>query len=538
MASGQDSLANALKNKPIIVAHMRQHQKLWDAPPELDPNAASHPIQVFVRVRPLLQRDVDSDAFSLVMVQAPRTIHFTHPTNRWAGGRFATKTYDADGVFDEETNNDTVYSRLGLQDMIQQALSESGHEFCVMAYGQTGTGKTYTTTALEERLTADLFSLMPDDNKPKLSLTAFEIRGGKAYDLLSEPPHSPVQITSTNGSSASYPGLSSHPLSDQGDLVGLLAKAKELRMTRSTVKNDTSSRSHCIVTLRVEHVNGDGSDIVIVDLAGSERSSYATKNDPERVKESIETNKGLAALKDCIRARLSSATQHIPWRGSKLTMVLRGAFEQSTKRSSKLIVLACVSPSVIDSEDTMGTLKYITPFQLTGNAAVDAATDHTAEGSVLDNTAEWSHEDSVGYIKRQLPKLIPVIPRLLPDPSSTIESLFPLSSAELLALASTPTPDEDPATPLLDSRSTNQLRSWIDAYHKKLAGLQKRSVDEEQRKARKAASAKRGVQRMGATKEAQLLRSLDGLNLEANETGFVTRIDRTGQVVQVPAKEE
>lgn len=128
---------------------MRQHQSCWDAPLELDSKASSHPIQVFVRVRPLLERDVESGAFSLVMVQPPRTVHFTHPTNRWTGGCFATKTYDADGVFDEETNNDTVYNGLGLQEMIKQALSEPGHEFCVMAYGQTGTGKTYTTTAIE-----------------------------------------------------------------------------------------------------------------------------------------------------------------------------------------------------------------------------------------------------------------------------------------------------------------------------------------------------------------------------------------------------
>lgn len=128
---------------------MRQHQKCWEAPPELDSGASSHPIQVFVRVRPLLERDIDSGAFSLVMVQPPRTVHFTHPTNRWTGGCFATKTYDADGIFDEETGNDTVYSRLELQDMVKQALSDPGHEFCVMAYGQTGTGKTYTTTAIE-----------------------------------------------------------------------------------------------------------------------------------------------------------------------------------------------------------------------------------------------------------------------------------------------------------------------------------------------------------------------------------------------------
>ncbi|KAG8918129.1 hypothetical protein FRC01_002039 [Tulasnella sp. 417] len=272
MATLQDTLANALKNKTVIQNHMRQHQKCWEAPPELDSNASSHTIQVFVRVRPLLQRDIDSGAFSLVMVQPPRTVHFTHPTNRRTGGCFATKTYDADGVFDEETTNDTVYERLQLQGMVKQALSEPGHEFCVMAYGQTGTGKTYTTTAIEERLTAEVFSLMPDESTPKLSLTAFEIRGGKPYDLLSEPSHNPAQITSANGSST-YPGLGKHSFSTQEDLVTLLAKAKELRMTRSTVKNDTNSRSHCIVTLYVEHAAGGGPDIIIVDLAERPRKS-------------------------------------------------------------------------------------------------------------------------------------------------------------------------------------------------------------------------------------------------------------------------
>lgn len=82
---------------------------------------------------------------------------------------------------------------------------------------------------------------MPEENAPRLFLTAFEIRGGKAYDLLSEPSYNPVQITTANGSST-YPGLGKHIISTQEDLVTLLGKAKELRMTRSTVKNDTSSR--------------------------------------------------------------------------------------------------------------------------------------------------------------------------------------------------------------------------------------------------------------------------------------------------------
>lgn len=105
---------------------------------------------------------------------------------------------------------------------------------------------------------------------------------------------------------------------------------------------------------------GHTSSITIVDLAGSERAATATANvDPARQREAIETNKSLAALKDCIRARLLEA-DHVPWRANKLTMVLQRAFAGE----AELVVLACVSPSVVDAEDTLGTLNYVTPFRV------------------------------------------------------------------------------------------------------------------------------------------------------------------------------
>lgn len=98
------------------------------------------PVLVFVRVRPLLEHDAKMGAYSLIMTQPPPTIHFTHTTMRWAGGRFATKTFGAEGVFTEDASNDEVYVGMGIENSFQDCILDGGHEHYVVAYGQTGTG--------------------------------------------------------------------------------------------------------------------------------------------------------------------------------------------------------------------------------------------------------------------------------------------------------------------------------------------------------------------------------------------------------------
>jgi kinesin family protein 2/24 len=86
-------------------------------------------------------------------------------------------------------------------------------------------------------------SLLADQSSPvlKVSLSAFEMRGGSCYDLLSEPSFAPVKIQ--GAADDTFVGLSSHDVADAGDLLDLVRKAGSLRTTRSTIKNDTSSRS-------------------------------------------------------------------------------------------------------------------------------------------------------------------------------------------------------------------------------------------------------------------------------------------------------
>lgn len=148
----------------------------------------------------------------------------------------------------------------------------------------------------------------------------------------------------------------------------------------------TLCRSHSVVRFRLAFNGANtntpadadsplSSNIFIVDLAGSERAAHsATNDDPERRKEAIETNKSLAVLKDCIRGRLSdnpnSTATVALWRGSKITTVLRRAFERSTRaygssgEEARVVVIACVSPSVLDCEDSLNTLNYVTPFRV------------------------------------------------------------------------------------------------------------------------------------------------------------------------------
>jgi kinesin family protein 2/24 len=93
----------------------------------------------------------------------------------------------------------------------------------------------------------------------------------------------------------------------------------------------------------------------MVDLAGSERAQDCQSNNKERRMEGAEINKSLLALKECIRS-IDLNSQHVPFRGSKLTMVLRDSF--ISKKNNKTVMIACVSPGSSSAEHTLNTLRY------------------------------------------------------------------------------------------------------------------------------------------------------------------------------------
>lgn len=95
--------------------------------------------------------------------------------------------------------------------------------------------------------------------------------------------------------------------------------------------------------------------MLLVDLAGSERAADCQSNNRQRRLEGAEINKSLLALKECIRA-LDMKNGHIPFRASKLTMVLRDSFINAAV--SKIVMIACVNPGSTSSDHTVNTLRY------------------------------------------------------------------------------------------------------------------------------------------------------------------------------------
>lgn len=155
-------------------------------------------------------------------------------------------------------------------------------------------------------------------------------------------------------------------------LLELIEQSMKSRKTAPTLKNDTSSRTHAVCRIRIVnkdvHETADGL-LFLIDLAGSEAAADIKDHSQERMKEAREINTSLSILKDCIRGRsmwyagqgqasARSKQVHIPYRNTALTKVLKHVFDPKGQRHCKTAVVACVSPSFVDTGPTKNTFRY------------------------------------------------------------------------------------------------------------------------------------------------------------------------------------
>ena len=132
-----------------------------------------------------------------------------------------------------------------------------------------------------------------------------------------------------------------------------LSKGMQLRAMGTTGANSESSRSHAIMTMTLKHYEKLYSKMSFIALAGSERGADTMHTDKQTKMDGAEINKSLLALKECIRA-LDLNKQHTPFRGSKLTQVLKDSFVGN----SKTTMIANISPASNCCEHTLNTLRY------------------------------------------------------------------------------------------------------------------------------------------------------------------------------------
>jgi kinesin family protein 18/19 len=144
--------------------------------------------------------------------------------------------------------------------------------------------------------------------------------------------------------------------------MDIIVRGNEYRTMSPTEANATSSRSHAVLQINVSSKDRNASvnephtmaTLSIIDLAGSERAS-ATKNRGERLTEGANINKSLLALGSCINALCDQRKRnHVPYRNSKLTRLLKF----SLGGNCKTVMIVCVSPSSAHFDETQNTLRY------------------------------------------------------------------------------------------------------------------------------------------------------------------------------------
>lgn len=251
----------------------------------------------------------------------------------------------------------------------------------LFAYGQTGSGKTHTISRLEQLVINDLLDGSRNlSGSRKIYLTVIELAGNAAFDLLNW--RKSVAILEDAFGDTQILGAVEHLVTDADDSARLVELANSLRHTTSTEKNDQSSRSHAICRLRIEKADDPPAEdgiLYLIDLAGSEAARDRLRHDVERMRETLQINKSLSILKDCMRGKveadaaifLHEAEQkdakspkkmkkppHVPFRQSALTKMLKHVFDPASRRACKTVVVACVNPSNVDCPPSRNTLQF------------------------------------------------------------------------------------------------------------------------------------------------------------------------------------
>lgn len=353
-------------------AHVEEHDLFAPKDPDEDHAATGDMrIRVVIRKRPMSNAEVamagnvdilqplDYQSFGKVLVYQPRTrVDLTK--------EIETVPFCFDNVFDEEANNAHIYER-AVRPLIPGLFD--GQWATLFAYGQTGSGKTYTmlgsvhTTGasacnygLYFMAAMDIFQTLRKYPDLRVGVSLFEIYSGKLFDLFNE--RKAVKCLEDAQGQIHFPGLSERVLESPHHLMEWIHEGSSLRSTGTTSRNADSSRSHAVMQLHLRK-KSDGSEhsrLTLIDLAGSERGADTSTACRTTRMEGAEINTSLLALKEVIRALANGdSVSHVPFRGSKLTQVLKESFVGSKCRS---VMIACVSPNIGNCEQTLNTLRY------------------------------------------------------------------------------------------------------------------------------------------------------------------------------------
>ncbi|PHT97246.1 Kinesin KP1 [Capsicum chinense] len=321
-------------------------------------------IRVYCRIRPAF----DAEAKTVVdFIGEDGSLVVIVPLKPWKDGR---KIFEFNRVFGSSATQEDVFR--DTKPLVRSVMD--GYNVCIFAYGQTGSGKTYTMSGpggestkefgINQLALNDLF-LLSDERKDimsyKIHVQMVEIYNEQIRDLLADDPLLTkypfiVIFPCMNGNGLPLPDTSVHPVNCARDVIDLMKLGDVNRAVGSIAMNNRSSRSHSVLTVHVHGEDTSGniihSCLHLVDLAGSERVDKSEVTG-DGLKEAQHINKSLSCLGDVITA-LAQKNSHIPYRNSKLTLLL----QNSLGGHAKTLMFAHVSPEGDSVGETISTLKF------------------------------------------------------------------------------------------------------------------------------------------------------------------------------------
>ncbi|WZZ62698.1 hypothetical protein YC2023_062805 [Brassica napus] len=381
---------------------VEENRKLYNMVQDLKGN-----IRVFCRVRPIFNSEMKG---VIDYIGKDGSLFVLDPSKPQKDAR---KTFQFNQVFAPTATQDDVFRET--QPLIRSVMD--GYNVCIFAYGQTGSGKTYTMSGPPGRSATemginylalnDLF-LICDKRKDMMTYEIYvqmvEIYNEQVRDLLAENSSCTkypfmlkllifwfvylyndlpsvvildyistldIRTCSSEDDGLSLPDATMHSVNSTMDVLRLMEAGEVNRAVSSTSMNNRSSRSHSIFMVHVRGKDTSGGTIRsclhLVDLAGSERVDKSEVTG-DRLKEAQYINKSLSCLGDVIYA-LAQKNSHIPYRNSKLTLLLQDALVDKRYSTpfcgvyisggqAKTLMFAHLSPEEDSFGETVSTLKF------------------------------------------------------------------------------------------------------------------------------------------------------------------------------------
>ncbi|XP_041828372.1 kinesin-like protein KIF3B isoform X2 [Melanotaenia boesemani] len=324
-------------------------------------------VRVVVRCRPFSRREETAKCENILEID-DRLGQITI-RNPKAPPDEPMKVFTFDSVYGWNSKQSDIYDD-AVRPLVESVLQ--GFNGTIFAYGQTGTGKTFTMQGVsndpEKRgVVPNSFQhiftqISRTQNQKYLVRSSYlEIYQEEIRDLLCKDNNKKLELKENPDYGVYVKDLSSVVTKNTTEIEHVMKIGNQSRSVGFTNMNERSSRSHAIFVITVEcsEVGPDGEDHIrvgklnMVDLAGSERQSK-TGCKGKSLKEAAKINLSLSALGNVISALVDGRSSHVPYRDSKLTRLL----QDSLGGNAKTVMMATVGPSHKNFDESLATLRY------------------------------------------------------------------------------------------------------------------------------------------------------------------------------------